>query len=118
MVENLDLTQEKNIVWLYDLKDYPWLRETITDFPERQGITNAIVSSLKTFGGETIVGYVELEDNAPKDREGRKPFTRRIFVLRDGDYEAYKDHFSFPTEAINPLTVQPKQKGLPPRKNQ
>lgn len=118
MMENLDLTLERNIVWLYDLKDYPWLRETTADFPHRQGITNAIVSNLKKFWGETIVGYVELEDNALPNKKGKNKFTRRVFVLRDGDYEAYKDHFSFPTEAINPLTVEPKHKGLRPHKTQ
>ncbi|WP_442949960.1 hypothetical protein [Nostoc sp.] len=62
------------------------------------------------------MGYIELEDNTPPHKKSRNRFTRRIFVLRDGDYEVYKDPFSFPTEAINSLTVQPKQKGLPPRK--
>lgn len=118
MIENLDLTEEKNIVWLYDLKDYPWLRETTTDFPKTQGITDAIVYNLKKYAQEKIIGYVELEDNTLPHKKGKNKFTRRIFVLRDGDYEAYKDHFSFPTEAINPLTVQPQQKGLPPLKTQ
>ncbi|MBD2359236.1 hypothetical protein H6G41_32415 [Tolypothrix sp. FACHB-123] len=118
MFTSLDLTQEKKIVWLYDLNDYPWLRETFAHFPKRDRITDAVISVHKKYGNEKIVGYAQLEDNAPPDRKGKTPFKRRIFVLRDGDYEAYKDHFSFPTEAINPLTVQPRQKGLPPRKTQ
>nr|WP_322712658.1 DUF6009 family protein [Nostoc sp. ChiSLP03a]MDZ8213885.1 DUF6009 family protein [Nostoc sp. ChiSLP03a] len=117
MIGHIDLMLEKNVVWRFDLKDYPWLRETFADFPQREGITKAIISNHQRCE-EQIVGYMELENDAPPTKKGRNKFTRRIFVLRKGDYEAYKDHYSFPTESINPLTVEPKQKGLQPSKTQ
>ena len=111
------LKDEKNIVWLEDLNDCPWVRESSTDFRTKQGISKNRQSEIER-GRIKLIGYGELEDDAPSgfinDATGRKHYYRRIFTIRNDDYENYKN--DYPTEAVDPLTVEPKTLGISPKK--
>jgi hypothetical protein len=104
------LNYEKEIVWLYDLSNYPWAREEFGLFRKRQGKCKS--------DGRQLIGYAELEDNAPLGlNNGRsKYFYRRIFVINHGDYEGYKNSNNCPREAVDPLTVKPKILGTSPKR--
>lgn len=112
------LMHEATIVWLVeDISKMPWVRESEVNFSTRKGVSKKRLSELQQ--GQTLVGYAELEDDAPSTGN-HKCFIRRIFTLRENDYEAYKvdsstqaDH---PTEAVEPLSIEPKHKGLSPSK--
>lgn len=110
MLPEESLNYEKEIVWLYDLSNYPWAREEFADFPTRQGNCKS--------DGRQLIGYAELEDNTPPSSNHGHPeyFHRRIFVINYGDYEGYKNSNNFPGEAVDPLTVKPKILGTSPKR--
>lgn len=103
------LKDEKNIVWLEDLDDYPWVRESSTNFRTKQGISKNRQSEIER-GGRKLIGYGELKDDAPSSGH----YERRIFIIRKDDYENYKN--DYPTEAVDPLTVEAKILGSYPKK--
>ncbi|MGL5806034.1 MAG: DUF6009 family protein [Xenococcaceae cyanobacterium] len=111
------LKYEKGIIWLEEPNNFPWVRESSTDFFTKKGISKNRHSEIERLG-EKIIGYAELEDNAPPsfidDLTNKKHYYRRIFTLRDGDYEAYKNNY--PTEAVDPVFIEAKFPGLSPRK--
>ena len=103
------LKDEKNIVWLEDPNDYPWVRESNTNFSKKQGVSKNRRSEIER-GGKKLIGYGELEDDSPSGEH----YYRRIFTIRKDDYENYKN--DYPTEAVDPLTVEPKTSGISPKK--
>ncbi|MDZ8083394.1 MAG: DUF6009 family protein [Nostoc sp. DcaGUA01] len=115
MLYEESLNYEKEIIWLFDPNDYPWVREGFTDFSTRQGISQSRKNDIEA--GEKLIGYAELEDNTPPSSSQGNPeyFYRRIFVIGYGDYEAYKNN-NCPTEAVDPLSVEPKIKGSSPKR--
>ncbi|WP_203419053.1 DUF6009 family protein [Lyngbya aestuarii] len=112
-----DLKPEAKIVWLKDMSQYPWVREGMTDFTSKEGISKSRQSKIEM--DCELVGYAELEEDAPPSfidsATGRKYYKRRIFTLRNGDYKNYSDG-SYPSEAVESETVEPKVKGLSPGK--
>ena len=108
---------EKEINWLENPNICPWVRESSTDFTSKQGISKKRLSEIER-DGKKLIGYSELEENAPPsfvDKEtGRKHYERRIFTIRQDDYENYKN--DCPTEAVDPLTVEAKILGSSPKK--
>ena len=116
-VRDETLVHEAKIVWLVDISKMPWVRESEVNFSTRKGISKKRLSELQQ--GQTLVGYAELEDDAPPTGN-HKCFFRRIFTLRENDYEAYEldnpTNAYHPTEAVEPLSVEPKHKGLSPSK--
>jgi predicted DNA-binding protein len=117
LVSDKNLMHEAKIVWLVDISKMPWVRESEVNFFTRKEISKKRLSELEQ--GQTLVGYAELENDAPPTGT-QKCFIRRIFTLRENDYEVYKvdnptqaDH---PSEAVEPLSVEPKHKGLSPSK--
>lgn len=115
MLKEENLNYEKEIIWLLDPNDYPWVREGFTDFPTRQGISQSRKSEIEYSG--RLIGYAELEDNTPPSSSQVNPeyFYRRIFVIYDGDYEGYEDN-NCPVEAVDPFTVEPKISGSSPKR--
>jgi hypothetical protein len=119
-VRDETLLHEAKIVWLEDISKMPWVREIEVGFFSKKGISKKLLSELQK--GQILVGYAELEDNAPPlcVEGNRKYFHRRIFTLRENDYELYRVDdpatANHPTEAVEPLSVEPKLKGLPPSK--
>jgi uncharacterized protein YqkB len=119
-VRDETLVHEAKIVWLVDISKMPWVRESEGDFCSRKGVSKKRLSELQK--GNILVGYAELEEDAPPNfiEGNRKYFYRRIFTLRENDYEAYEvdkpTKAYHPTEAVEPLTVEPKLKGLSPSK--
>ena len=115
MVDEKTLRYEKEIVWLEDPNDYPWVREGITDFCQKQGISKSRQSQIET--KQKLIGYADLEDDAPASftSGSKKHYDRRVFVVCDNDYEAYKNG-GYPIEAVDPSTVEPKTKGVSPKK--
>jgi hypothetical protein len=115
-VSDQNLMHEAKIVWLVDISKMPWVRESEVDFSTRKGVSKKRLSELQQ--GQTLVGYAELEDDAPPT--GNHSFIRRIFTLRENDYEAYKvdnpTQAYHPAEAVEPLSIEPKHKGLSPSK--
>ncbi|MFY7807331.1 MAG: DUF6009 family protein [Limnoraphis robusta] len=109
------LKPEAKIVWLKDMSQYPWVRQGVTDFTSKQGISKSRQSQI----GPDLLGYAELEEDAPPgfidSATGRKYYYRRIFTLRNGDYKNYTDG-KYPSEAVETQTVEPKVKGLSPDK--
>lgn len=108
---------EKKINWLEDLNDCPWVRESSIDFINKQGISQKRRSEIER-EGKKLIGYAELEEDAPPSfvdkATGRKYYERRIFTVRRDDYENYKNNY--PTEAVDPLTVEAKVLGSSPKK--
>jgi predicted DNA-binding protein len=119
-IDAKDLQNEKEIVWLSEIKTLPYVRESRTDMNTRQGLSSTRKSEIESsVSGVEIVGYADLEDDAEPafTSGGQKHFYRRIFTLRDSDRAndpegEYKD--TFPIEAVDPLTVRPKQLGVHP----
>lgn len=114
------LANEKTIVWrINDLIQYPWVREGYLDFTDRKKIPKNRISQIER-AGEILVGYAELEDDAPPSfidqSSGRKYFYRRTFIVRKNDYEAYKKLGIYPSEAVETSTIQPKMVGNSPTK--
>lgn len=113
------LEHEKEIIWLDDPSQYPWVRQGSTDFFQKQGISNSRMSDISG-DGHKIIGYANLEDDAPPSfidkPTGNKHYCRRYFCLRDKDYENYQGGTSYPLEAVDPSSVTPKEKGCSPRK--
>lgn len=109
------IKHEQKIVWLYDLNEYPWVREHFANLTLRQGFSQSYENRINKEDQEKLIGYAELKDTAPASSEDSKCFTRRIFVLCQGDYESYKNDI-YPIEAVDPFTVQPKVRGLSPKK--
>ncbi|MCC5661364.1 DUF6009 family protein [Nostoc sp. XA010] len=100
-----DIEFESNIKWLRDIKDIPYVREHFdTECNKREGLVK--------YQGHEIVGYAELEKNAPKTYPGK--YSRRIFWLSKED-RFYKPDGAYkqgcPSEAIDPLTVSTKVLG-------
>lgn len=112
------LGHESNIVWLEDISEKPWVREYWVAFFSKKGISEEMFSKLQE--NEILMGFAELEDYVSPlyGEENRKYFYRRIFTLRKNDYETYKADDplkgNYPKEAVDPLTVKPKLKSLPP----
>lgn len=108
---------EKKINWLEDPNNRPWVRESSTDFTSKQEISKKRLSEIER-EGKKLVGYAELEEDAPPSfvdkATGRKYYERRIFTVRQDDYENYKN--DYPTEAVDPLTVETKILGSSPKK--
>lgn len=119
LVNKNAIEYEKNMNWLEDPNNYPWVRESSTDFMTRQGIFKKRQLEIE---GEAIklIGYSELENNAPSSvvdsATNKKHYYRRIFTIRKDDYENYKNKNYYPTEAVDPLTVEAKTLGLSPKK--
>jgi hypothetical protein len=118
LVKEGALEYEKKIVWLFDLNNFPWVRELSTDFFTKKGIPKNRHLEIEKQSREKIIGYAELEDNAPPsfidDVTKKKHYERRIFTVRDGDYEAYKNNY--PIEAVDPMSIEAKFSGLSPKK--
>jgi Family of unknown function (DUF6009) len=113
------LKYEAEIVWLVDdLENYPWLRENYVDFYHSKDIAKSRLADVES-GNNKLIGYSVLRPDAPEEfidpETGNKHYTRRIFKLRDGDYQAYEGSGSYPSEALDPLTVKVGFKGLSPR---
>lgn len=112
-----ELKSEAKIVWLKDLRQYPWVRETMANFTSLEEIPKSRKSEIER--KRELVGYAELDKDAPPSfidvATGRKYYNRRIFTLRDDDYKNYEDG-KCPIEAVEPKTVDPKVKGLSPYK--
>ncbi len=109
---------ESELIWLLDpLDDYPWVREVYTEFTSPVEITQSRRSEIEL--GHKLIGYGVLKQNitdASVDPfDGKKYYTRRIFVIRDDDYKAYESYDYFPTEAVDPLTVKVGSQGLSPK---
>lgn len=119
-VRDETLAREAHIVWLEDISKMPWVREIEVDFYTQKSISKKRLSELQR--GQILVGYAELENEAsPTFIEGnRKYFSRRIFTLNQNDYQAYEVDSQtkayHPIEAVEPLSVEPKLRGLPPSK--
>ncbi|WP_242045312.1 DUF6009 family protein [Anabaena catenula] len=111
-----NIEHEKKIVWLDDPNNYPWVREQDRYFETRQGISKSHQSEIEV--REKLIGYAELEDDTPPNSRNESPeyFYRRCFVIRHDDYKVYNKDDYYPSEAVDPLTVEPKTKGLSPRK--
>ncbi|WP_228059077.1 DUF6009 family protein [Nostoc sp. LEGE 06077] len=109
------LNYEKEIIWLFDPNDYPWVREGFTDFSTRQGISQSRKREIDEV--HKLIGYADLEDNTPPSSRNGDPeyFYRRYFTIGYRDYEAYTNN-NCPTEAVDPLTVEPKIKGSSPKR--
>lgn len=103
------LKVEKEIIWLEEPSNYPWVRESSTNFRTKKGISKNRQSEIERKGIK-LIGYGELEDDAPSGEH----YYRRIFTIRKDDYETYKNNY--PTEAVDPLTVEAKTLGLSPKK--
>jgi Family of unknown function (DUF6009) len=112
------LKYEAEIVWLVDdLENYPWVREECTDFCHPKEIAKSRLAAIEC--AYKLIGYGVLKPDAPEEfidpETGKKHFNRRIFMLRDGDYQAYEGNGSYPIEALDPLTIRAGFKGLSPR---
>jgi len=117
-VRDETLVHEAKIVWLVEeeeISKMPWVRESEVDFCSRKGVSKERLLELQQ-EGQILLGAAELKDGAPPSfTEGNHEyFNRRIFTIREKDFEVYK--VNYPLEAVEPLSVEPKLRGLPPSK--
>jgi Family of unknown function (DUF6009) len=112
------LKYEAEIVWLVDdLENYPWVREDCTDFYHPKEIAPSRLTDIEC--GNKLIGYGVLKDDTPEEfidsEQGNKHYWRRVFRVRDGDYQAYEGSGNYPSEAVDPLTLKVGVKGLSPK---
>jgi len=96
------LAGEERIIWLADIEDLDYVRQTIFLTHRRRG---------KPAGWRIgrLIGYAELRRDAPNDGTGYV-FARRVFYLMAGDRDgepAGTYRTTAPMEAVDPRTVQP-----------
>lgn len=125
-VSDKDLEYEAQIVWLEDPNKLNWVRESKVDFRTRVGISKDDQPRFEDYRTNKnvckIVGYANLDDIAPPSfhaEDDTPHFYRRIFTLRASDRPddpEYNWETDCPTEAVDPLTVSPKTKGISPKK--
>ncbi len=100
------LSQEASIVWLPDARKSPYVRVMLVPTcKSRRGPLNVT-------GGGRVVGSSTLLPDAPADRETGR-FTRRVFYLRDADFEPPSGEPIVLRSAVDPKTVLPGEKGSP-----
>jgi hypothetical protein len=109
MIDKKIVQYEKSIVWLHDPNNYPWVREDMADFCQKQGICKS--HQLRIEKGRKLIGYANLKENAPPSYilGTKKHYFRRVFIVRDNDYENYK--YGHPAEGVEPLTLLLRVKG-------
>jgi len=117
MKAKADIEHEQEIIWLEDIDRYPWVRVWSVTLPRRKGIAKSRMAELKR-GGNILVGYADLCDDAPKPSEiprGSRPyFYRRVFVVKKDDYKTYAEPGRFPAEAVATHTIRPQVEGVHP----
>lgn len=113
------LEYEENIVWcVEDIEKYPWVRVSNLYYHERKSLGNSKLEDFRR-DGEIVVGYADLSDDAPsiEQMKGvRKHFKRRVFIVRNSDYENYGKTDYFPTEAVLTKSLKQKFRGVHPKK--
>ncbi|MEB3884055.1 DUF6009 family protein [Lyngbya sp. CCY1209] len=116
MMVRADIEHEVAITWLEDVEAYPWVRVWTATLPRRRGIAKSRVAELKR-GGNILVGYADLSDDAPEPSEiprgGRPYFLRRVFVVEKGD-RLHGESGTFPAEAVATQTIRPGVEGIHP----
>lgn len=114
------LQYEEKIVWLKDIEKYPWVRvDENFCYHKRQGISDSKLKELR-HDGQIVVGYADLSDDAPSIEQTkgvRKHFKRRVFIVRNLDYENYGKTDYFPSEAVLTKSLKPKFRGVHPKKH-
>jgi hypothetical protein len=117
---NSKLSHENRIQWLVQESDLPlWVRQVPITLVGRKGLDEAERTGIEVHG-EKIYGYSELSDAASPEYvdEGVEYFHRRLFVVRELDFQKYAEGVC-PSEAAEPLSIEPGVKGISPyKKNQ
>lgn len=102
------LETESELVWLMDIRDIDYVREGHWVSGSRTR------PPAKQWNETRVVGYTRLKPKAEVDEDPFRSFHRRIFTLRT--YDRYYDpegtyRIGCPSEAVDPRTVIPTQKG-------
>lgn len=91
------MAYEKAIVWLEDITNLRFVREVRVNHRRRTGRV-----ALRGTPGR-VVGYAEVTTRAPRVYSDGW-YSRRVFYLVDGDFEAYPEGRK-PSEGVDPKTV-------------
>jgi len=114
------LQYEESIVWIEDVNNYYWVRSSILLLPTRKDIFKSKRVEISRDSG-ILVGYADLLDDAPPiapNQKVKKHFKRRIFTFQNSDDKLYTKRGDFPSEAVITASLEPKFKGVHPKRYQ
>ncbi|MEU0030810.1 DUF6009 family protein [Streptomyces sp. NPDC006335] len=106
LIDADEISHETDIVWLEDIDDLDYVRQSIDRLPTRKGRP-----PYRRPG--RMVGYAILGPDAKASRASGT-FRRRVFWLQPHDRDSEPDGLyanSAPAEAVDPRTLQPRVKG-------
>ncbi|MEU2424182.1 DUF6009 family protein [Streptomyces sp. NPDC007851] len=101
-----EISHETEIVWLEDIDDLDYVRQSIDRLPTRKG-----KPPYRRDG--RMIGYANLGPDAKSSRASGT-FRRRVFWLLPHDRNSEPDGLyakSAPAEAVDPRTLEPRVKG-------
>ncbi|MGW8355544.1 DUF6009 family protein [Streptomyces wedmorensis] len=106
LISENDLKHESALVWLEDISDLDYVRQSLDRLPTRGG--------KPTYHRDgRMIGYAVLASTAKASRASGT-FRRRVFWLLPHDRDTTPDGLyasSAPAEAVDPSTLQPTAKG-------
>lgn len=97
MTEHYTPTDEESIIWLEDVSQQPYVRESLLESGFRK-------RAVRRIGHGRVVGYATLTDSTPGEGD-YKPFWRRVFWL--APHDPYPQ--GAPIEAVPPDSIKPNQ---------
>jgi hypothetical protein len=106
LIDADEISHETDIVWLEDIDELDYVRQSIDRLPTRKG-----GPPYRRPG--RMVGYAILGPDA-KASHASGTFRRRVFWLQPHDRDSEPDGLyanSAPAEAVDPRTLQPRVKG-------
>jgi hypothetical protein len=106
LIDADEISHETDIVWLEDINELDYVRQSIDRLPTRKGRP-----PYRRPG--RMVGYAILGPDAKASRASGT-FRRRVFWLQPHDRDSEPEGLyanSAPAEAVDPRTLQPRVKG-------
>ncbi|MFD9053240.1 DUF6009 family protein [Streptomyces zaomyceticus] len=106
LIDPSQLAFEERLVWLEDIEELDYVRQTLDRLPTRAGRPGY-------YRAGRLVGYAVLLPRARSSRSSGT-FLRRVFWLLPHDRDGVPGglyHSGAPSEAVDPRTVDPQVKG-------
>ncbi|TLS45645.1 transcription factor [Streptomyces montanus] len=106
LIDADEISREADIVWLEDIDDLDYVRQSLDRLPTRKGRP-------AYHRPGRMVGYALLDTKAKASRASGT-FRRRVFWLLPHDRDTEPDGLyakSAPAEAVDPRTLEPRVKG-------
>ncbi|MET8566025.1 DUF6009 family protein [Streptomyces flaveolus] len=113
MLQDSQLTDEADVVWLEDPENLDYVRQALDKVPTRKG-------KPRYSRDGRLVGYTNLQAGAASDPDSGL-FARRSFFLlpHDRDQQPHGPYaVGAPGEAVDPRTIEPGKVGAKTRRSQ